>query len=86
MQLTTTHAIENQELELLGLVKGLSSSREQAFDEALKRLQEEATRLKADAVIGIQCSICPSSNNQTQQMLVYGTAVKFRVSTDLQQF
>ncbi|MDU6854223.1 MAG: heavy metal-binding domain-containing protein [Clostridiales bacterium] len=85
MQLTTTHAIENQELELLGLVKGLSSSKEQAFDEALKRLQEEATFLKADAVIGIQCSICPSSNNQTQ-MFVYGTAVKFRVSTDLQQF
>lgn len=85
MQLTTTHAIENQELELLGLVKGLSSSEDQAFVESLKRLQEEATFLKADAVIGIQCSICPSSNNQTQ-MLVYGTAVKFRVSTDLQQF
>ena len=84
MQLTTTHSIENQELELLGLVKGLSSAGEQAFDEALKSLQEEATRIKADAVIGIQCSICPS-NNQTQ-MLVYGTAVKFRVSTDLQQF
>lgn len=85
MQLTTTHSIENQELELLGLVKGLSSAGEQAFDEALKSLREEATRIKADAVISIQCSICPSSNNQTQ-MLVYGTAVKFRVSTDLQQF
>lgn len=54
MQLTTTHSIENQELELLGLVKGLSSAGEQAFDEALKSLQEEATRIKADAVIGIQ--------------------------------
>lgn len=85
MQLVTTSSIGDQELDILGLVKGTAGDSPDALTLAINNMIKEATTLEADAIIGIQFSAIPSQPTNLQT-LAYGTAVKFRASTSLQQF
>lgn len=85
MQIFTTHYILNEELEMIGLVKGIAPASDDTVNLAIQNMIKEASILKADAIVSVKFSTLPTPTGQLQT-LVYGTAVKLKVSTGLQQF
>ncbi|MGL5438163.1 MAG: heavy metal-binding domain-containing protein [Metamycoplasmataceae bacterium] len=76
MILTTTDIIPGKQYEIIGLVFGnrtISIFNKTQMEKAIKKLEEQATELKADAVIGIR----PYTANATGSTCIIGTAVKF---------
>lgn len=71
------------------LVGGELTSYTEMLDEARKiataRMIEEAAKLEADAIINVRFSSSAVMAGASE-MLAYGTAVKFKVQNDLQQF
>lgn len=47
-------------------------------DEALNRMIDEASKLKADAVVNIRFTIAEMMNGTAMEILAYGTAVKIK--------
>lgn len=60
-----------------GEVKGYTEMSEQAREEALNRMINNAIDLNADAVIGVRFSTSMIMKGASE-MLAYGTAVKFK--------
>ena len=60
-----------------GEVKSYTDMSVRAREEALDRMQEEAKKLKADAVIGVRFSTSVIMQGASE-MLAYGTAVKLK--------
>jgi uncharacterized protein YbjQ (UPF0145 family) len=58
--------------EIHEYTKLLAESREQALD----RMVEAATKLSADAVIGVRFETTDAGQGQATEVLAYGTAVK----------
>lgn len=78
--------VPDKELEVVGLVQGVgeSISLQEATERALIAMQEEGNKLKADAIVNTRIdSVMGTHGIQT---LAYGTAVKYRVCYELQQF
>lgn len=85
MKIFTTHYVLDHELEMIGLVKGMAPASNDTVTLAIDHMIKEASTLKADAIVSVKFSTLPTSTGQLQT-LVYGTAVKYKVSTGLQQF
>ena len=60
-----------------GEIASYSKLQEAARDQALKRLQEEAEKLHADAVVNIRLTTSVMMQGASE-VLAYGTAVKFK--------
>ena len=89
MVLTTTNSIEGHKIEdYLGIVTGVSSNKQKVFsdninktvneakEEAFQQLQENASKLKANAIIGINIDIEFMEQRYKTIVSVTGTAVK----------
>jgi uncharacterized protein YbjQ (UPF0145 family) len=60
-----------------GELKGYTELLTRARDEALKRMIDEAKKIKADAVVNVRFSTSQIMQSSAE-MLVYGTAVKLK--------
>ena len=60
-----------------GELKGYTDMMTEAREEAIKRMVEEAKKLKADAIINVRFASSQIMNNAAE-ILAYGTAVKLR--------
>ncbi len=60
-----------------GEIKGYTQMMTQARNQALERMEQEAARLGADAVIGFRFA-SSSIGSEMCEVLAYGTAVKLR--------
>jgi len=89
MILTTTNSIEGHKIEdYLGVVTGVSSNKQKVFsdninktvneakEEAFQQLQTNASKLKANAIIGINIDIEFMEQRYKTIVSVTGTAVK----------
>lgn len=60
-----------------GEIRGYVKAMQEAREEATKRMQDEATALGADAVVGVRYATSQIMNGAAE-ILVYGTAVTLR--------
>lgn len=60
-----------------GEIKGYTKMITEAREEAFKRMEEEAEKLKADAVVNVRF-VTAEVMQGAAEILVYGTAVKFK--------
>jgi uncharacterized protein YbjQ (UPF0145 family) len=60
-----------------GELKGYTQMMTDAREQAVKRMMEEAKKLKADAIINVRFTSAQVMQNAAE-ILVYGTAVKIR--------
>ena len=74
MIVVNTDYISCKELEMLGLVKG---STIQTKNIAAQRMEEDAIRLGADAVVNVRFATSAIMQGAAEVM-AYGTAVKFK--------
>ncbi len=68
-----------------GELKAYSKMLEEAREIAINRMIAEAEKLQADAIINVRFA-SSSVMAGASEMLAYGTAVKYKVQNDLQQF
>ena len=73
--LTTIENVPGKEIqEILGVVTSSSDGNEKNVDDALKKLGENASKIGANAVIGIRIAITNLRRNNLK-LCAYGTAV-----------
>ena len=76
MLIVNTDYITGKNLEVLGLVAGhVETDLKRAKDLALKEIADQASKLKADAIINVRFSV--SGASRMGLCFVSGTAVKF---------
>lgn len=78
--------VSNKELEVLGLVEGIASGEhlEGTTVKAVEVMTQAAKKLKADAIVNTRFNSIVTPIGI--QVLAYGTAVKYQIAYDLQQF
>ncbi|MGL4738216.1 MAG: heavy metal-binding domain-containing protein [Cellulosilyticaceae bacterium] len=78
--------VSDKELEVLGLVEGIASGErlEGVTTKAVEVMQQAAKKVKADAIVNARFNTIVTSTGI--QVLAYGTAVKYHITYDLQQF
>lgn len=78
--------VSDKELEVLGLVQGNASGAhlEEATAKAVENMKQAAGKLKADVIVSTRFNtiVTPAGI----QVLAYGTAAKYHITYDLQQF
>lgn len=99
MKIVNTDYINDHEVELLGIVKGIgveinnndieqgnlyAQLIEKAYNQALKKMISEASERKAEAIINVKVENEVSEG--VIEVFIYGTAVRYKENYESQQF